>query len=44
MNIDNIIASTYEELSNIDNIGSVIANSVYNYFKDIKDDQNGRHK
>jgi len=35
MTIDNIIASTYEELSNIDNIGSVIANSVYNYFKDI---------
>lgn len=33
-NIDNIASSTIEELINTDEIGEIIANSVYNYFKD----------
>ena len=32
-NIDNIINATYEELLNINDIGDIIAKSVYDYFK-----------
>lgn len=32
-NIDNLINTTYEELVNIENIGEIIAKSVYDYFK-----------
>ena len=35
-NIDNIISATYEQLLEIDDIGEVIALSVYNYFKEEK--------
>lgn len=36
LNIDNLINTTKEELSNIRDIGDIIADSIINYFKDEK--------
>ena len=36
LNIDNLINTTKEELSNIHDIGNIIADSILNYFKDEK--------
>ena len=35
-NIDNIMNASYEELLNINDIGDIIAKSVYDYFRDDK--------